>query len=233
MTRARLPIASTTLLAAMLAMPLATELQGHQAPAPQPPSPQHHMEHRFDDPERWAKSFDDPARDQWQMPSRVIEALGLKASESVADIGAGTGYFTVRLAKAAPTATVYAVDIEPAMVAHLAKRAKAEQLANVVAVQAGSDRPNLPQPVDLVLIVDTYHHLPNRVAYFKGLSASLKPSGRVAIIDFRKDSPEGPPVEFRFMPEQIESELRQAGYQVDARHDFLPRQHFLIFRRAN
>jgi ubiquinone/menaquinone biosynthesis C-methylase UbiE len=191
-----------------------------------------HMEHRFDDPERYAKSLDDPARDQWQMPERVIQALNLQPGQSVADIGAGTGYFSVRLARAVPAGTVYAVDIEPSMLAHIRKRAEAEHLKNIVAVQAAANGPNLPQPVDVVLIVDTYHHLPNRVAYFQHLKKSLKPSARVAIVDFRKDSPEGPPVEFRFTAEQIENEMRQAGFQVDARHDFLPRQHFLTFRTA-
>ncbi len=189
-----------------------------------------HMEHRFDNPEQWAKSFDDPARDEWQMPARVIDALGLQPGQAVADIGAGTGYFSVRVAKAVPALIVYAVDVEPSMVAYLGKRAEAEHLKNIVAVQAANDRPNLPQPVDLVLIVDTYHHLPNRVAYFRDLRRSLEPSARLAIIDFRKDSPEGPPVEFRFTVEQIEGELRQAGFRLDARHDFLPRQNFLIFR---
>jgi ubiquinone/menaquinone biosynthesis C-methylase UbiE len=211
----------TAIVATMLAV--SPDAQQHK-PAPG------HMEHRFDDPERYAKSFDDPARDQWQMPERVIEALGLKAGESIADIGAGTGYFSVRLAKAVPTATVYAVDIEPSMLAHIRKRAEAERLKNIVAVQAAAGGANLPQPVDIVLIVNTYHHLPNRVAYFEGLKKSLQPSARVAIVDFRKDAPGGPPVEFRLTAEQIEGELRDAGYRLDARHDFLPRQHFLVFR---
>ena len=78
-----------------------------------------HLDHRFEDPERWAKSFDDPARDQWQMPDRVIEALGLQPGQSVADIGAGTGYFTVRLARASAKPKVFAADIEPSMVAYV------------------------------------------------------------------------------------------------------------------
>jgi len=199
------------------------------AQQPKPAKPDH-MEHRFDDPEKLAKGFDDPARDAWQMPARVIAALGVKAGTSVADIGAGTGYFSMRLAKVSPGVSVYAADIEPKMVEYLGKRAMTEHLQNVVPVLAGGSNPNLPKPVDLVLIVDTFHHLPNRVAYFRDLRKSLTPSGRVAIIDFRKDSPEGPPVEFRFTPDQIESEMKAAGFRLDAKHDFLPRQNFLIFR---
>jgi ubiquinone/menaquinone biosynthesis C-methylase UbiE len=201
---------------------------GAQQPPPQ--SKPDHMHHRFDDPERYAKSFDDPARDQWQMPARVLEVLQLSPGASVADIGAGTGYFTVRLAKAVPRGTVYAVDVEQAMLDHIRKRAGAEKLANVTTVLAAASGPNLPKPVDLVLIVDTYHHLPARPTYFRDLTKSLAPGGRVAIIDFRKDSPEGPPAEFRFDADQIIGEMKQAGYQLEARHDFLPRQHFLVFR---
>lgn len=190
-----------------------------------------HMEHHFD-PKQSAKSFDDPARDVWQMPDRVIEALGVRQGQIVADIGAGTGYFTVRLAKSSAAPKVYAVDIEPAMVSYLKERASREGLNNVVAVQAATDTPNLPEAVDLVLIVDTYHHIGGREVYFRKLAKSLKPGGKVAIIDFKPDSPEGPPKEFRFTPEQVKLEMAKAGYTLAAQHDFLPRQHFLIFAIA-
>jgi len=199
-----------------------------QPPAHPPDKP--HMQHRFDDAERYAKQFDDPARDAWQMPARVIEALALSPGQLVADIGAGTGYFTVRLAKApAAPKKVYAVDIESSMVDHVRQRAAKEGLANVVAVQAAPDRANLPEPVDLVLVVDTYHHIPGREAYFRKLRESIRPGGRLAIIDFRKDAPEGPPKEFRFTPNEIASELGQAGFRLQTTHDFLPRQIFLVF----
>jgi SAM-dependent methyltransferase len=198
----------------------------------QPPGKPDHMQHRFDDPARFAKSFDDPARDRWQMPDRVIAALKLPSTASVADIGAGTGYFTVRLAKAVPAGTVYAVDIEPAMVEHIRNRAATAHLTNVMAVVATPHDPKLPKPVDTVIVVDTYHHIPDRALYFRDLKRSLTPSGRVAIIDFREDAPEGPPPEFRFDADQIISEMKQAGFVLDAKHDFLPRQHFLVFRRT-
>ena len=190
-----------------------------------------HMEHHFD-PKESAKSFDDPARDAWQMPDRVIAALNLKPGQIVADIGAGTGYFSVRLARAEAAPKVYAVDIEPSMVSYLRERASKEGLKNVIAVQATADQPNLPEPVDLVLIVDTYHHIGDRERYFRKLAKSIKPGGRVAIIDFKPDSPEGPPREFRFPPEKFKSEMSNAGYRLLAQHDFLPRQQFLIFELA-
>jgi ubiquinone/menaquinone biosynthesis C-methylase UbiE len=196
----------------------------------QQPTTPDHMEHRFADPEQYAKSFDDPARDSWQMPARVIDALKMPPDATVADIGAGTGYFTVRLAKAVPRGMVYAVDLEPAMLEHIRKRAAGEHLQNVVTVQATGVSPNVPKPVDVMIVVDTYHHLPNRPAYFRELTKSLTAGGRVAIIDFRKESPQGPPPQFRFEADQIVGEMKQAGYRLDAKYDFLPRQHFLVFR---
>jgi SAM-dependent methyltransferase len=124
------------------------------------------------------------------------------------------------------------VDVEPAMLAHIGRRVTAAGIDNVVTVQATSASPRLPAPADMVIVVDTYHHLPDRVSYFRELQASLTPTGRIAIIDFRKDAPAGPPPEFRFDAEQIVNEMERAGYRLDARHDFLPRQHFLIFRAA-
>jgi cyclopropane fatty-acyl-phospholipid synthase-like methyltransferase len=230
MSTSRLPL--LTLLTLVLLGGLAPLVLRAQAPAPKaaPPHKPDHMARHFDDAERWAKEFDDPSRDAWQMPARVIEALALKPGQSVADIGAGTGYFSSRLARASAAPTVYAVDIEPSMVSYLKARAAKEGLKNLTAVQAGDTGPNLPVPVDTILVVDTYHHIPDRVAYFTKLKTSIKPGGSLAIVDFRKDAPSGPPPEFRFTPDQITAELAQAGYKLTAQHDFLPRQLFLVYR---
>lgn len=189
----------------------------------------HHMTNRFEDAEALAKRFDDPARDAWQRPDEVIRALRLTAGQTVADIGAGTGYFAVRLAKASPQGHVYGVDVESSMVEYLRARATRESLANVSAVQATADSPNLPAAVDLVLIVDTYHHLPNRVEYFRRLQTSLTQGARVAIIDFRPDATMGPRKEFRFSEEKIRSEMEAAGYRQSESHTFLPQQLFLVY----
>jgi ubiquinone/menaquinone biosynthesis C-methylase UbiE len=201
----------------------------HQHAAPAKGATPDHLAHRFENAADWAKSFDDPARDDWQMPARVIDALQLKPGMTVADIGAGTGYFSLRLAKSPAAPTVYAVDIEKSMLEHIQQRAMHDGVKNVHTVQGAADSSNLSQPVDLVLMVDTYHHIPNRVAYFSALKSKMKPGARLAIVDFRKDSPAGPPVEFRFTPEQISAEIAKAGFVLQTSHDFLPRQLFLVY----
>lgn len=189
-------------------------------------------QHGFSDAERWAHVFDDPKRDAWQKPHEVIQALALKPDAVIADIGAGTGYFAMRLANMVPQGRIYAVDIEPDMVKYLAERAKREQRDNVVAVAGAPDDPRLPEKVDLILLMDTYHHIDRRTDYFKKLRNSLEPGGRVAIIDFRLDSPLGPPTSVRLPAERVTAELRGAGYTLAQEHSFLPNQYFLVFRPA-
>ena len=204
-------------------------LLAQAAPAQSP----HTHQHSFGDAEKWSHVFDDPERDVWQKPHAVLEALALKPEAVVADHGAGTGYFSARLARMLPKATVYAVDVEPDMVKYLGERAKREGLANLKPVQAASGDARLPDKVDLVLLVDVYHHIEARERYFRRLASSLRPDARVAVIDFRLDSPEGPPVAARVAPEQVRAELAQAGYALVAEHGFLPRQYFLVFRVEN
>jgi cyclopropane fatty-acyl-phospholipid synthase-like methyltransferase len=193
----------------------------------------HHMDinHSFGNAEMWAKEFDDPERDAWQKPDEVLDALHIGRTARVADIGAGTGYFSVRIAKQVPDGKVFAVDIEPDMLRYLGGRKHREHLMALEPVQASTDSPNLPEPVDLVLVVDTYHHMQNRIAYFSKLKASLRPNGRVAIVDFKVDAPDGPPPEYRSTPEKITAELNAAGYSLAETHQFLPRQYFLVFQR--
>ena len=193
----------------------------------------HTHQHSFSDAEQWAKEFDDPKRDAWQKPHEVIGALAPKSDAIIADIGAGTGYFSVRFARMVPKGRVYGVDIEPDMVKYLAARAKRDGLANLTAVQGTAGDPKLPEQADLVMLVDVYHHIDGREAYFGKLRASLKAGGRLAIIDFRMDSPDGPPKAARIAPEKVKAELGRAGYRLEREHAFLPNQYFLVFRPAS
>lgn len=192
----------------------------------------HHAAHRFDDADAWAARFEDPKREAWQKPSEVIAALALPADAKVADIGSATGYFPVRFARALPKGRVYGVDVESSMVDYLNKRAEQEQLGNLSSHLAEYADAKIPEPVDLILVVNTYHHIEERPAYFTRLAASLKPGGRLAIIDFTRASKMGPEASQKIPPEQVEAELASAGYALSQTHQFLPEQFFLVFTRA-
>ena len=188
---------------------------------------------RFEDGDKWAKEFDNPERDAWQKPEEILDPLHLKRTSSVADIGAGTGYFSVRIAKRIPEGKIFAADVEQDMVGYLGERAQREHLTNLVPVQASADAANLPEPVDVVLVVDTYHHIGNRTEYFAKLKSSLHPTGRLAIVDFKADSPSGPPAQYRISPERVTEELNAAGYSLMETLQFLPRQYYLVFRKRD
>lgn len=204
---------------------------GHHTPGAGHHSPQA-MVHRFDDADAWAKVFDDPARDAWQRPDDVIAALGLAPSMVVADVGAGTGYFTVRLARAVPKGRVIATDIEPDMVRYLAERARKEGLGNVRAVQATADEPQLePASVDRILVVDVWHHIADRVRYARGLARALRPGGQVAVVDFTMEATHGPPRKHRLLPEAIIADLRAAGLDAALSPTRLPDQYIVVATR--
>ena len=187
------------------------------------------MHQRFDDAERWSRVFDDPERDAWQKPDDVIRALGLAHNAAVADIGSGTGYFAVRLARAVPAGQVFGADLEPDMVRWLNGRAAREKLANLSSHVAAPDDPRIPVPVDLALMVNIYHHVGERERYFSRLRKSLKPQGRVAIVDFKLDSPVGPPRHHRVPPNVVVEEMARAGYALAASPEVLPYQYLLLF----
>lgn len=190
------------------------------------------VQHRFDDAAKWAKHFDGPERDAWQRPEVVIEALGPRAGQSVADIGAGTGYFTVRMAPVVgPQGRVFAVDVEPSMVEYIRERAAKAGLENVEAVVTAPDAPGLePASVDLVFICNTWHHISDRLHYLDALRAVLRPGGRVAIVDFKPgDLPVGPPPGHKLAGEDVIAEFTEAGWTLREQLDVLPYQYVLVF----
>jgi ubiquinone/menaquinone biosynthesis C-methylase UbiE len=177
---------------------------------------------------RWG--YDGFGRDRWQKPDRVVSALQIAPGARVADLGAGGGYFTFRLADAVgPDGRVYAVDVDPDMTGYLSERAREESRSNVEVILARTSDPLLPADgVDLIFTSNTYHHLENRPAYFAGVKRYLRPGGRVAIVEHL---PKG---WFRLFPhattaETIRSEMEAGGYKLVREHDFLERQSFLVF----
>lgn len=187
------------------------------------------MHHRFDDPQRWTQVFDDPQRDQWQRPDEVVRWLALAPDARVADVGAGTGYFAVRLARAVPNGRVWAVDIEPNLVSFMQQRFARESLGNAFAVLSTEQDAMVPEAVDAALVVDTYHHISDRPAFFQRVRARLRPGGRVVIVDFRPESTMGPPREHKLAPAVVTQEMTSAGFRAGATLDTLPEQYVLTF----
>lgn len=181
----------------------------------------------FSEVERFAKHFDDPARDGWQRPVELVTLMKLAPGQTVADIGAGTGYFLSHLSKAVgPAGKVLALDVEPMMVKYIDRRTREQALANVEAAAIPPDDPKLaPASVDRVLIVNTWHHIGGRSAYAAKLRAALRPGGSVWIVDFTKDSDMGPPAEHRLTAEEVIAELGAGGLRAEVVAETLPKQY--------
>lgn len=187
---------------------------------------------RFDDADKWVRIFEDPRRAEWQQPDKVVEVMDLKPGDVVADIGAGTGYFTRRFARTVgPGGRALGLDIETSLVNYMNEDAIKLNLKNYEARVVKPDNPELgTNSVDVVFLCNTYHHIENRIDYFKSVSKALKPGGRVVIVDFyKKDLPVGPPPDHKMSQKAVRKELQQAGYKLIRSHDFLPYQYFLEF----
>ena len=195
----------------------------------------HHRHHRFEDAEQWVAQFDSEERAAWQKPDAVVAALELKPDAVVADLGAGTGYFAVRLARAVPQGRVFAQDLEADMVRYLGERAAREQLKNLVALQGEPDDPKLPEAVDLAIMVDVYHHIADPTVFFGRVRDRLRPGGRLVIVDFKKDAPEdapGPPAAMRIADDLVRAHLVKLGFvHVRTDKDLLPYQYLVIVQR--
>lgn len=192
-----------------------------------------HAHHRFDDVARWSAIFDDPQRAAWQRPDEVARLCELAPGQVAVDLGAGTGYFLAPLsAGVGPTGRVLGLDVEATMVAHMTARAAREGLANVTARRVAGDDPGLaPASVDRVLIVDTWHHLPDRAAYAVKLAAALRPGGRIVVVDFTPETAKGPPPAARIAAQAVVAELAAAGLTAAVVSETLPDQYVVVGRR--
>lgn len=185
---------------------------------------QHHPPRSADE---YAKILENPARDAWQKPHEVIQALALRPTETIADIGAGSGYFARRFAHHA--AKVYAVDIDAKLLGIISKDAP----KNIETILAAPDDPKLAAAsVDTIFICDVLHHIDARPAYYAKLARALKVGGRIVIVDFHKrELPVGPPVAMKIAEADVVKELAAAGFRKSREFGFLPHQYFLVFER--
>jgi len=192
------------------------------------------VHHSFENADEWAERFDAPERAEWQKPASILGMLAIEDGQTLADLGCGTGYFTVFLsALVGPAGKVYAVDIEQEMLDHVMSREDLPDLGNVIPVLAEPADPLLPEgAIDLILTVNTWHHIDGRIKYLKKLKSALKPYGRLVIVDWREgDLPMGPPAGHKLSRDQVIKELGKAGWSLTTEGTALPYQYVLIFRR--
>lgn len=174
---------------------------------------------------------EDCARDRRTEPERIVSALALIGGERVVDLGAGGGYYTLRLARAVgPTGVVYAVDLDPGLLRRIAREAERAGLDNVRPIEADESDARLPEPVDLIFASASYHHIGDRVAYFSSLRRELRPGGRLAIIERRRLGLArlfGHATE----PDRMGEELAEAGFRLIQSHGFPAGSSFQVFAR--
>ncbi len=174
-----------------------------------------------------------PEREDEEQTSRAVAALQLRPGMVAADIGAGSGYYTVRMARAVGAeGRVYATDIQQGMLDIITRRLTRDRLPQIIPVLSGEDDPKLPPAVlDLALMVDVYHELAEPQAFIRRLKASLKPDGRLVLVEFRKEDPSVPiRPEHKMSVAQVRQELGADGFDVAEVIDVLPWQHIIVLK---
>ena len=180
--------------------------------------------------ERYLGKLENPEREAWQMPGRVVEALALRPGDVACDVGAGPGYLALRMARAVgPTGAVYAIDVDPRMIEAIGRRIGESGIDNVHPILAKGARGALPpRRCRVILVVNAFHHFPDGAAYLKRLAGRLAPGGRIVIVDFhRRELPVGPPPDHKISRAGVAAEARRAGLEVVRERRFLPYQYFL------
>jgi ubiquinone/menaquinone biosynthesis C-methylase UbiE len=179
--------------------------------------------------------LDRPEREAEEAPELALDALGLRAGMVVADVGAGTGYMSLRMARrVGPSGKVFANDLQPEMLQKLRANSQREKLSNVETVQGTEADPKLPpNTMDLVLLVDVYHEFSQPQAMLDKIRESLKPDGRLVLLEYRKEDPKVPiRPEHKMSVAEVKTEVEAEGFKLDQVIEKLPRQHIIIFRKA-
>ena len=174
-----------------------------------------------------------PSREIEEQPDKTVEQLELKPDDVVADIGAGSGYFSFRMAQQVPNGKVYAVDIQPEMLDEIAFLKAENNITNIETILGREDDPNLPdESIDLALMVDAYHEFAYPREMMEGIFEALKPGGRVVLLEYRKENPMIMIKPLHKMSQkQVKKELKAVGLKWQTTKEFLPEQHFLVFNK--
>lgn len=184
------------------------------------------------DPKQYQQTLENPDRVSALQIDKVVATLGLTPGMRVADLGAGSGLFTIPFGRAVgASGKVFAVDIDAGLLAIVAEKGKSSGVSNIQTVVAGTTDPRLPEPVDVIFICDTMHHLPNQAEYVKQFGALLRPGGRVAVIDFATGKWPNGHEAFTITPAQVDAWMTAAGFARSASHDFLATNFFHVYRR--
>ena len=179
--------------------------------------------------------LDRPERESEEAPDKALDAIGIRPGMTVADVGAGTGYMTLRMARRVGGAgKVYANDLQPEMLEKLRANSQREKLSNIETVLGTTSDPKLPAgQIDLVLLVDVYHEFSEPQAMLDRIRESLKPDGRLVLLEYRKEDPKVPiRPEHKMSVQEVKTEVEAEGYKLDQVIEKLPRQHIIIFRKA-
>jgi ubiquinone/menaquinone biosynthesis C-methylase UbiE len=180
--------------------------------------------------EEYIKVLETERRIEGLQITKVIETLKIKPGLRIGDLGSGSGLFSRPLAKkVGDKGIVYAIDVDPGLLKHVEKTAAEQKITNIKTVLATEDDAKLPEKVDLIVIIDTLHHIGNQGPYLKGLKKYLKRGGRVAIIDFSNEWPAGHE-SMRYSLDQLEGWMKDAGFKRIEKHDFLQNNFFVIYR---
>jgi len=184
------------------------------------------------DPKQYANTLDNPDRVAGLHVDQVVAALALKPGMKIADLGSGSGVFTIPFAKAVgPSGKVYAIDVDKGLLAIIGDKAKAANVTNIQTVVADAKDAKIPEPVDLIFICDTMHHLPEQAEYVKQFAKQVTPAGRVAVIDFAEGKWPSGHEAFTIRPAQVDEWMKAAGFTRDSAHTFLPTNFFHIYKR--
>jgi arsenite methyltransferase len=213
-------------LVASLALPFS-------APAQDAVKRDHHQMHQLHrDSTAYIGILEDPQRDVYQKPHEVLTALAIKPGEVIADVGAGSGYFTFRLAHhMGDKGKIYAVDVSPDMILHLNRRIRELKAMNVSSILADPDDPLLAEvSVNRFFFANSWHHIENQTKYLSLIKKILKPGGEVIMIDFhKKEIPVGPPMQMKIARDDLVKQMEKNGFRITKEHTFLPYQYFLVF----
>jgi arsenite methyltransferase len=187
----------------------------------------------FKEVQKYIEFLERKDRELWQKPDAVIKELALKGTEKIADVGAGSGYFTFRLSKELSKGRVYAIDIEPEMIRHIHHKAISRKIQNIEVIFSTPDNPNIPEDVDLVFICDILHHVKNKGDWLKALFSQMKNDSKLVLIEFKEGKlPEGPPEDIKIPLGKMVSITTNAGFvNLKQNDELLPYQYYLEFKK--